>query len=645
MPDAVLEALATRAKGPAVPQADPVLAALSERAAGKATQSVTTTLAERERQFREENPQPTSMWDMNPSGNPDAGKFLLGLPELAISAVTGAAGTLADVATLDDPGTHNWGYQPRTGPGKFAAQKVAGVIAPIAEAAGAGYDKAFGMGPLAQTLKERLPQAAEAISTVAGAGGASKVLRRTGEIAPGESPLASVARTGFENESMGAAAASLDLGKVSPPIRQAIQEAAGDGSLNRQVLTRHLEADTLPIPVKLTRGQAMQDPVQLSAEQNMRGKNPALARVFNEQNQQLIENLDEIRREVSPQVVHSDHIQNGQALIDSYKQMDAPVQADINAKYGALRDAAGGEFPIDTGTLLANVKSALKKDLATAKAPSDVMAALEEAAATGSMPLEDFEALRTALARIQRTSSDGQERHAAGIIREQVESLPLQESSSELKKVADIARNAAKSRFARIKADPAYKAAVEDGVDAGDHSPLADDFISKYVVKGKGANIKKMRENLAADPVASETISAGALNYLKSKSGVNLFTNDGNFSQAGYNRALSELTPRLPDLVAPEVADQLQALGNVARYTQAQPRGSFVNNSNTFVASAFDKAGRGLEGVINFHFGGLPVGTGGRKWFEARKERNFVEKSTEPAAGIRLRDLPKGEKK
>jgi hypothetical protein len=76
------------------------------------------------------------------------------------------------------------------------------------------------------------------------------------------------------------------------------------------------------------------------------------------------------------------------------------------------------------------VRAALKKDLATSKAPSDVMALLEERAAAGSMTLEDFESLRTSLSRTQRSASDGQERHAAGVIRNQIEAMPLQPAPS-----------------------------------------------------------------------------------------------------------------------------------------------------------------------------------------------------------------------
>lgn len=69
----------------------------------------------------------------------------------------------------------------------------------------------------------------------------------------------------------------------------------------------------------------------------------------------------------------------------------------------------------------------------------------------------------------------------------------------------------------------------------------------------------------------------------------------GNFAQAGYNKALQNLSPKLGSLVDPETAETLQNFGDVARYTQSQPRGSFVNNSNSTVAKIAKYGGGAIE--------------------------------------------------
>jgi len=260
------------------------------------------------------------------------------------------------------------------------------------------------------------------------------------------------------------------------------------------------------------------------------------------------------------------------------------------------------------------------------------------------MDFEQFENLSTNLAaeaRKAERSGDGNAAAAVNIVREQLESLPMTGEAKDLKPIADAARSAAKARFDRLKADPAYKAAVNDDVEAGEASALADDFIHKYVVKGKAAHVDRMRETLASDPIANETIAAGALNYLKSKSGVNMYTNEGNFSQAGYNRALSELMPKLESLVGPDTTEKVQTLGNVARYVQAQPRGSFVNNSNTTVAAHAMGLAKGVaERSVNALVPGADLGTLAREKLAAREERKAVRESLKPGAGLKPKGRP-----
>lgn len=114
-----------------------------------------------------------------------------GLLENAISDVTGGAGSLADAVTGSDPGTHDWTYRPRTEAGKAIAAAGGQETAAL----GRVYDATAGTGPLAQTLKERLPEAAGAIGTVTGIGGLAKgiVNRGTNSINPLPSATAAAA--------------------------------------------------------------------------------------------------------------------------------------------------------------------------------------------------------------------------------------------------------------------------------------------------------------------------------------------------------------------------------------------------------------------------------------------------------------------
>jgi len=420
------------------------------------------------------------------------------------------------------------------------------------------------------------------------------------------------------------------LSVATPELQKALANIPPE-KVNLPTLQRHIEADTLPVPVRLTEGQATGDIVKLSNEQNRRGKDPSLAQRFNEQNGQLVENLGLIREKAAPDVYGTKTIENSQGIIDAYKSMDANLNQGINAKYQALRDAAGGQFPVDAPKLLQNIEIKLKKELLSNEAPKGQFSELQRLAKDNNMTFEDYLSLRRNLGDIARTAKDGAERKAASFMIEELEKLPLQESAQRLKPLADQARKAARDRFQMLEKDPAYKAAVDDLVPA-------DKYIDKFVSNGVNKNINTMVQNLGKDSPAHQHMAAGTVNWLKDKAGI--VDETGNFQQSGYNKALKKLddVKNLQEIFNPEAASQLKTLGNVARYTQAQPRGAFVNNSNTLVGAMADKAAYAMEQGANIVGGGkmgIPIGSMIRSRVQQYKATKETEKALETGAGTK----------
>ena len=431
-------------------------------------------------------------------------------------------------------------------------------------------------------------------------------------------------------------------------IRQALQSATPEfqqlysnmplDKVNTPVVLRHLEADSLPVPVRLTEGQATGDVVKLSNEQNLRAKQPAFAQRFNEQNAQLVENVPLIRERAAPDVYATKTIESSQALIDAYKALDDARSADITKAYKALEDAAGGQFPVDGVTLATNAERALAKKLKTDFLPSPIKNQLERFKNGEPMTFEQFEAMRTNLAaeiRKAERSGDGNAAMAASIVREALEQLPLKGEAANLKPLADQARALAKARFDALRKDPAYKAAVDDSVPA-------DKYFDKFVVNGVNKNINTMVETLGRDSPAHQHMRAGTINWLSDKAGI--VEGRGNFSQAQYNKALKKLddVKNFQAIFDPESQLQLRTLGNVAAYTQFQPRGSFVNNSNTLVGYLASKAAGGLEqagNVMGLKTFGYPIGSEARRVIRSARERREAERALQPGAGSTLQDI------
>ncbi len=563
-----------------------------------------------------------------------------------VSALGGIVGTMTsgkygtqqgiqagqDIARrLQEGGT----YQPRTQTGQQYVQNLqkafeASKLPPV------GVPEVMGFaplaGPAAQQTQQAVGQAAQASRQIPSAIGK--------QLGVGELELQKQFQAKGGLQSAGAAATTDQatvnamLAKVSPELQNEIRSTPIN-QLNMPALERHVEADTLPVPVRLTRGQATQDINLLSDEMNMRGKNPDLANRFNEQNGKLIENMNAIRDKAAPDVYGTNYIENAETVINAYKALDDTRTADISAKYKALKDAAGGDFPIDGKQFAVNAEKMLGKDLKTDFLPPAIAKQLERYKNGETMTFENFEAMRTNLAAEMRKaerSGDGNAKTASSIVRTALEELPLSGEAEALKPLANEARSAAKARFDMLKKDPAYDAAVNDAV--------PDKFIAKYIIGGNKRDLEALTAQLGKGSEGHQAVSAAVVNYLKDKAGV--INDNGNFSQAGYNKALKQLDPRLLELVDGETAQQLRALGNVARYTQAQPRGSYVNQSNTFVAGAKEMAKGGLEKAANVAgFGVVPIGTMTREALANRAAIKQTKESLKPGAGTKLSDLGK----
>lgn len=569
-----------------------------------------------------------------------AGASILGgLGYLGTAGLRAIGGTDAQPSKVMGGIQDSLTYKPTSRSSQLVERGAKALLKPaVAKAAELGDEAATSVGtvsPVAETMMREAPAAFGAAASVLPVMSAARPLaegaasiRSSMKAAPERTAEDVVSRLDTK-QSMGSAAAAPSLLNVSPELRQAITKSAQKtgGAINPEVLSRHIEADTLPVPVRLTEGQALQDPMLISQERNTRGQSQVMVEHLNDQNRRLAQNVQHIRDEVGPEVFSTNPVEHGDTLIGAYRAKDAVAQKQIAADYKALKDANGGQFPVDASALVQNASTALHQQLLFDHAPKAVMSTLTRLAERGNMTFENFESLRTNLARIQRSATaDGNEKAAAGVIRQAMEDLPLQPQAAAVKPLADKARASARAHHQAMEADPAYMAAVDESVPP-------DRFVDRYVINAPRDNVARMRETLADDDRAIQTMGVAALDYLRNQARLSPHY-EGNFAAATFNRGLQSLSPKLQYLVSPETAEQLEKLGSVARYTVAQPAGSFVNNSNTAVALAADYGGKAAEHVVNTASGGLPVGTIGRSILGGMTRNRAARRSTAPGAGL-----------
>ena len=623
---------------------------------------------------------------------PSIGDKLIGGAELLASGVTGAVagypmGVLkmidvtgqralrsltgmdtSQLPTTEQAFTQGMGagtYHPRTEEGRSQMQDVAGsevmraaqALAPLRQSQLAvnsvptdmiARDVAGRVGSARQTVAEQfrtrqpLPQAARVEPPLK-----PQYVLRDGKIVPKEPAMAAAGAEVAGEVRAGAAPATVEarsisqpwrgnaaegLDKASPALQARVVKAQKDGILNPAAARRQIQADTLDVPVQLSKGQSMLDARLLSEEMNSRaGKNVAVTPEFlQQQARDLAQNLEVRRQIVAPEVTTTNPTQHGQALIDAAKRADAPERAAITQAYNELTTAAGGDLPIDGATFVANADAALKKQLKSGAVPASIRSVMDDYKGGRQMTFEEFETLRTDLAQVIRDSGNGSERAAAKIIRQELEKLPLTPEAAALKPLADKARALNKARADRLDADPAYEAAISDRVPIGDESPLADVFVDKYLIGGRRANIGTFQKNLSGDPLAKQTMAAATVDFLRTRAKADVEA--GKFNADAYKNTLQRVGPKLDVLVDPDSAAKLQQVGDVAGYVTIQPRGSFVNNSNTLVGAAGEAGANAARSFLAIKT--LGASEGAISAIQSGRAARQAKASVAPGAGV-----------
>jgi len=444
-------------------------------------------------------------------------------------------------------------------------------------------------------------------------------------------PAGSVGAASVTNQ----AAVDAAIAQASPQLQARLQSIPRN-QINLSALQRHLEAESLGLGSDfLTEGQATGNVGALSFEMNERGKYPALAERFNQQDPKLKKAIQDIHDRATQNEVGGSMYDHGVRQISEYQAIDNARNLDIREKYQALKNAAGGSFPIDAPQFVQNAKGLLNENLKAEFLPATIEKQINAFEAGEPMTFQKFEALRTNLAseiRKAERAGDGNAKYALSLVRQALEDLPLLQEAQGLKSIADQARSAAKERFDALRADPAYDAAV--------NGAPPDTFMEKHVFSktAPASQIQLMRNTFGEGSTGALNIESALINHLREKGGMG---ETGKVNQATYNKTLAALEEKLKAGASPRTLEELRILGNVLRYTKEQPAGSFVNNSNTFVAQLAQQSGGMATRAADVALAakGLPPiasGAAGKigQMFETRK----MQRRLEPGAGVKKRD-------
>ena len=445
-------------------------------------------------------------------------------------------------------------------------------------------------------------------------------------------------------QSAGAAATKAKT-QLDAAIAQAKPELAADLKLlnpaetNIEALNRVVDADSLDVPVRLTRGQASQNPTLISRERNERGFKEQFVDRFNEQNKALKENVTLVKERAAPDVFAPDYVSNAQGAIEQVRAKIDAFKAEKQQAYKDLADFGAGKLEVDSKTFAQNAMNALTKNEDIDFLPPTIKTKVDQYIAGKPMNFDQFQNLATQIARETRKAQkadDGNAVHALGLVRNELESLPLIGETAEAKVFADKARGLAKREFDLIdKNRPTYNsvyAMVENG------GADTKNFIQNNVFSSKNQDFAKMIDLVGDNPQAIQNLRAGTLDYMLRNS----TDASGNFLTGKFAKTIADLdvNKKLDALFGAEEAGRLRKIANAGTLIEARPKGAFVNESNTTV-SAGQLAKDYVTGVLE----DIPVVGSivkpATNLYNQSKNKKEMKESLRPAAGTKLSDIGK----
>lgn len=441
---------------------------------------------------------------------------------------------------------------------------------------------------------------------------------------------------------------------VDPTVRAQFVQQVQDSLLkgvepDARTAANMAEAQSLPVPVPMLRGQASRDPMQFAKEQNLRGitgVGEPITSVMGSQNRALIDNLDAMGAKGAPNVVDA-----GQTAINHLQSLDAQARKSVSAAYDAFKNSTGKSLDVPLQGV-AQDYARIANEYGMNTIPQGVRNQLDALGLLSGKQMKTFsiDDAENALKIINKNYDPSNRPQASALdeIRRSIQGAIANGAGSdaqgaEAAQLAQQARAVAAQRFKLIDTVPAYKAAITGAA--------PDKFLQKFFWNGNAGDIANTKTLLSADPQALGTVKSAIMGDIKQTALNNQSPENGIFSQAKYNGLLRDQNNarRLGALFEPGELGQMQRLGNVAENVILPPKAAAVNTSNTAGAAAnlvqtAAQGGLGLRALNLLGKAEVPVvspvaaGVAGRA--SAIPLRDLVRQSTQPLSAADLDILP-----
>ncbi|MGE5452422.1 MAG: hypothetical protein ACM3VZ_11350 [Acidobacteriota bacterium] len=414
-------------------------------------------------------------------------------------------------------------------------------------------------------------------------------------------------------------------------VRADVSQALQSGQeLNGDALRRLI--DFRRTGVTPTLGSLTLDPVQITREKNLAkmGANTSdaslqrLAQVENQNNSTLIRNMNDAG------ATRGDVLNAGETVAGAVLSRRDALRNAEQAAWQEARNSPSYRQPISS-SVLSDINQALDSEGLMPfmdQRISSYMSAFQ----SGKRPFtpQDYRNLQSMLSK--EMSAGGNQAAAAGVARNILEradmrpagpvssNLPITGAQASQIRMADLgaesaldavnrARAATRQAYAFEDSNPLVRSVLSDGA-SSDPARIAQ----RFVIGGTPNEARDVANQL--DAAGRNVVRDSIVAHLKEKALSGAADEVGNFSQSAYNKALHKIGDRkLALFFTPEEIDQLRTVGRVASYTQFQPRGSAVNNSNSgamlagnlldFMGTAASRLPLGLKDTVTGTISGM----------------------------------------
>lgn len=373
--------------------------------------------------------------------------------------------------------------------------------------------------------------------------------------------------------------------------RNIVAEATKNLSKGKEVDAAALARKSLldQYNLKGTQAQISRDPIAWKNEVELAKNNPQLNDLRIQNHDQVRSTWQSLADDTNARPV--DNNARMESTFQTLRQGDEAARKEIGAKYDAAREMSGNEVQLNHLRFINEATAELEHEMLGSFVKGDTMNALK-----GLFARPDYkftygkaeELIKIINSRL-KTTNDGSERAALGIIRKNLDNevaSTLDDLSGSLGSGASDgglagaqgagqeARNAARIRFQDLDANPALRAALDD--------MAPDKAFDKLVLRANERDLVKLVDSLKKSPEGQQNLAdlqGAAIEHFIAKASN---ANNEAFSPAGLNNAIKSFgNNRMKALFTPQQISRINDVKQVTDILLQQPLGSAVNHSNT----------------------------------------------------------------